>query len=178
MQQTHSTSGSSVNTAPASSTILPKLLPFTFSATTARMLKPFSKNAKKLGKLKVAPRVIGKLVELSSGTRVLVVELKGKDIFRGRHKSLHAASEVEEVGIPIDRILLNRAPKYGVTHVMAVVEETGRIFLAPLERFLDPDLSFGRTNWQGRATRVVGTHNLLTHHTNPTLKGSKKRANA
>jgi len=110
---------------------------------------------KRCGLLKVAPRVQGKILETEAGTRLIVVEMKGKDVWRGRYKTLEEAIENNSAGIGVDRVLLSRCAQHNVTTVMVVIEEQRRIFLAPVEALLDTDMSKGRTSWNGRAMRVL-----------------------
>jgi hypothetical protein len=100
-------------------------------------------------------------------------------LWRGRHKSLHDAIEAGVAGIAVDRILLSRArDQQEVTHVMVVIEEQRRIFVAAIEDFFNMDLSQGRTDWRGRSVRIVAYARMHQKYLGPTLHTKKKRASA
>jgi hypothetical protein len=130
---------------------------------------------KRIGLLKVAPRVQGKIMETEKGCRLLVVEQRGKDTWRGRHKSIYAAIEAGVAGIGVDKILVKRAETYGVTVVMVVMEDIHRIFLTVLSDFLDEQFSQSRDNWQSRQTRVVRYERFHQKYFGPVLQKQKKR---
>jgi hypothetical protein len=164
---------------PASSTKRPKLPLSTYSASVSRLLRPILKGMKRGGLLKVAPRVQGKIMETESGTRFLVVEQKGRDLWRGRHKSLHDAIEAGVAGVAVDRILLARArDQQDVTHVMVVIEEQRRIFVAKIDDFFDMDLSQGRTDFRGRSVRILAYARLHQKYLGPVLHTKRKRSSA
>jgi hypothetical protein len=118
-------------------------------------------------------------METENGTRFLVVEQKGRDIWRGRHKSLHDAIEAGVAGVAVDRILLARArDQQEITHVMVVVEEQRRIFLSAIEDFFDQELSQGRTDWKGRSVRIVAYNRMHQKYLGPTLHPKTKRVSA
>lgn len=133
---------------------------------------------KRIGKLKVSPRTIGKILETESGVRLMIVEQKGRDIWRGKHKSLNDAIQADEAFIGVDRILLQRAKTYGVVNVMVVVEELCRIFVAPIDMMLDHPEGRSRPNWQGRAHRLLPWKLFLRATLGPNLKVKRNRANA
>lgn len=133
---------------------------------------------KRCGLLKVAPRVQGKLLETESGTRFMVVELKGRDVWRGRHKSIEEALEAGVAGIGVDRILLTRSQQHNVSTVMVVIEEQRRIFLAPVEDFFNDEFTSTRTSYQGRATRTLAYSRWVKKYLGPTLHTKPKRASA
>lgn len=163
----------------ASSTREPKLQPFTFSASISRLLRPISKGMKRLGKLKVSPRVYGKIMEMPSGGRLLIVEKNGRDIWRGRHKSVADAIEAGVAAIGVDRILLQRArDKHGVTHVLVVIEELRRVFGAKIDLFFDQEKSHTHTNWDSRAHRLLGYQHFKQVYFGPSLHKKRKRASA
>lgn len=144
----------------------------------SRLLRPISAGMKRIGKLKVSPRVQGKILEHPSGARFMVVEQKGRDIWRGKHRSIAEAVTAGQAGIGVDRILLQRAEKYGVTNVLVVVEEMRRVFLAPITAFDDPAKAVTRSNWQGRSTRVLGYEFFLNNYLGPNLSTRRKIASA
>lgn len=117
-------------------------------------------------------------METDSGARFMIVEQKGRDIWRGKHRSIYEAELENSAGIGVDRTLLQRAIKYNVRTVIVFIEEHRRIYLAPIERFFEEGLGNTRANWQGRSTRVLGTHHMVRHYLGPNLKTKRKRANA
>lgn len=133
---------------------------------------------KRVGKLKVSPRTIGKILEAPSGQRLLIVEQNGRDIWRGKHKSLNDAIKADEAFIGVDRILLQRAKTYGVVNVMVVVEELSRIFVAPVDTMLEHPEGRSRPNWQGRAHRLLPWRLFLRASLGPNLQIKKDRASA
>lgn len=126
--------------------------------------------------LKVAHGVQGKILASESEKRFIVVEQKGKDLWRGRHKSLDEAIKAGEASVGVDRTLLQRARKYDVENVVVFVEELRRIYVAPLELYFDDEKSSGRTSWRGRPLRLIGFENLLHHYVGPDLQRKRKRA--
>lgn len=152
------------------------LPPFTFNASVSKMLRPISKGMKRVGLLKVAPRVQGKIMETESGTRFIVIEQRGRDIWRGKSKSLSEAIEKGEAGIGVDKVLLMRAMNHEVTTVMIVVEEQRRIFLTPIADFFDEELSRVRANYQGRAHRIVSYERFTKKYLGPNLQKRKRTA--
>lgn len=134
---------------------------------------------KRLGKLKVSPRVHGNIMEMPAGGRLLIVEVQGKNIWRGKHKSVADAIAAGEAGLGVDRILLQRAAdKHSVTHVLIVIEELRRIFGTRIEAFFDPEKARTRTNWDGRAHRVLAYQFFKQAYLGPDLHKRKKRASA
>lgn len=131
---------------------------------------------KRIGLLKVAPRVQGKILETPAGTRLMVIEQKGRDVWRGRCKSITEAIDAGEAGLGIDRVLLTRAPTHGVTVIMVVIEEQRRIFLTPIADFADDTLYRTRANYQGRATRIVPYQRFTVKYLGPHLQKRKRRA--
>jgi hypothetical protein len=118
-------------------------------------------------------------METESGTRFLVVEQQGRDLWRGRHKSLHDAIEAGVAGVSVDRILLTRArDQHQIAVVMVVVEEQRRLFVTPIADFFDPDLSTGRTDYKGRNVRTVGYSRFHQKYLGPTLHTKAKRSSA
>lgn len=115
-------------------------------------------------------------MELPSGKRLMVVERKGKDIWRGRHKSLHEAIKAGDAGIGIDRVLIRRAmTKHDVVSVMIIVEEMGKLFTAAAEAFFDEEKSSTKTGWDGAAQRVLGYHHFVETYLGPSLRKHRKR---
>lgn len=128
---------------------------------------------KRCGKLKVSPRTIGKILETPAGVRFMVIEQRGKDIWRGKHRSLNEAIAAGDAGLGVDRILLQRSQQYGVNNVMIVVEEIGRIFVATVDTMLNDADCRTKQNWQGRAHRVLPWQKFLSTYLGPNI--SKKR---
>jgi hypothetical protein len=132
-----------------------------------------------MGLVKVAPRIQGKLVENEAGTRLLIVELKGQDIWRGREKSITAAIEAGTAGIGVDKLLLQRVrDKHATNVVMVVVEDLRTIYIAPISDFFDEQFSKGRTSYKGRAIRVVGLSRMHQKYLGPVLHTKKTRVSA
>lgn len=129
---------------------------------------------KRVGLLKVAPRVQGKIVESPSGRRTLIVEQKGRDIWRGRSKSVNEAIFNNEAGIGVDQVLLQRAKQHEVTHVLIVIEEQRKIFLAPIDHFFCTVRTSTRSNWQGAATKVCGYQYFMSKYLGPSLAKKRK----
>ena len=128
--------------------------------------------------MKVSPRVQGNILETASGARFIVIEQSGRDIWRGKHKSLNEAITAGDAGIGVDRILLQRAEKYGVSNVLVVVEEQRCIFVVSLGTLLNDPQSITRANWQGRATRVLPYQFYMRKYLGPSLQTKRKRASA
>lgn len=84
-----------------------------------------------------------------------MVEQKGRDVWRGRFKSIEEAIANNAAGVGVDRVLLTRCEQHNVGTVMVVIEEQRKIFLAPIASLLDPEISKSRTNYNGRAIRVM-----------------------
>ena len=129
--------------------------------------------------MKVAPRVTGKIMVTENGTRFLVVEQKGRDLWRGRHKNLNDAIDAGVAGVSVDRILLARArDQHEIAVVMVLIEEQHRIFVTPIGDFFDPELSTGRTDYKGRAVRTVDYARFHQKYLGPTLHTKPKRSSA
>jgi hypothetical protein len=126
----------------------------------------------------VAPRVQGKILETETGTRILIVEQKGRDVWRGRYKSIDEARQHDAAGIGVDRILIQRALKHDVKIVLVFIEEQRRIFLTPIEDFANDELCVSRANYQGRSTRVLPYSRWHQKFLGPTLTVKSKRASA
>lgn len=118
----------------------------------------------------MAPRVQGKIIETEAGTRYLIVEQQGRNVWRGRCKSITEAVDKNEAGIGVDKTLVDRAINHGVKVVMVTIEEQRRIFLAPIDMFNDPVVTKTRANYQGRATRILGYENYVQKYLGPNLK--------
>lgn len=151
---------------------------FTFSSSVSKLLRPISQGMKRCGLLKVAPRVQGKILETPTGVRFLVVEQKGKDVWRGRFKTLEEAIGQGVAGIGVDRVLLSRCEFHDITTVMVVIEEQRRIFLAPVTDLLDQEKSLPRTSYNGRALRVLPYEKWVQRFLGPNLHSKRKRASA
>lgn len=108
----------------------------------------------------------------------MVVEQKGRDIWRGRFKSIEEAIENGVAGVGVDRFLLQRSLEHDVSTVMVVVEEQRKIFLAPVETLLDPEQTRIRTGYASRAVRVMDYQKWKRIYLGPTLRSNRKRANA
>jgi hypothetical protein len=129
--------------------------------------------------VKVAPRVAGKLVENEAGVRLLIVEQKGVDVWRGREKSITAAIEAGQAGLGVDKLLLQRVrDKHATNVVMVVVEDLRTVYVTLLSDFFDETLSRGRTSYRGRALRLVPLSRFHQKYLGPTLHTRKKRASA
>jgi len=108
----------------------------------------------------------------------MVVEQKGRDIWRGRFKTLEEAIENKVAGIGVDRILLSRCEHHGVTTVMVVIEEQRKVFLTSVATLLDQEKSISRTFYNGRSMRVLAYENWVQRFLGPTLHSKRKRASA
>lgn len=108
----------------------------------------------------------------------MVVEQKGRDVWRGRYKSINEAIENGVAAVGVDRILLTRSLNHGVSTVMVVVEEQRKIFLAPVETLLDPEHASTRSNYQGRATRIMNYDKWNQKYLGPHLHTKRKRSSA
>jgi hypothetical protein len=129
--------------------------------------------------VKVAPRVQGKLVENSEGTRLLVIEQKGKDVWRGRERSIADAIEAGTAGIGCDKLLLQRVrEKHATNVVMVVIEDLRTVFVTPMSDFFDDAFSRTRTSYKGRAMRIVPLSRFHQKYLGPTLHAKPKRASA
>lgn len=113
-------------------------------------------------------------METGSGTRFLIVEMKGRDIWRGRSRSLAEAIEANEAGIGVDRVLLTRALTHDISTIMIVIEEQRRIFLTPIADFFDDELARTRANYQGRAMRIVPYLRFKQKYLGPSLQKRKR----
>jgi hypothetical protein len=132
-----------------------------------------------MGLVKVAPRVQGKLVENEAGVRLLIVEQKGADIWRGREKSITDAIQAGTAGIGVDKLLLTRArDKHAATVVMVLAEDLRTIYITLLSDFFDDQLSKGKTSWKGRALRIVPLSRFHQKYLGPTLHIKSSRSNA
>lgn len=132
-----------------------------------------------MGLVKVAPTVRGKLVANSEGVHLLVVEQKGKDVWRGRERSIADAIEAGTAGIGLDKILLQRVrEKHGTNVVMVVIEDLRTVYVAAIADFFDDTISRSRTSHKGRAVRVVPLRRFHQKYLGPTLHTKPKRASA
>lgn len=177
-QQSASTAGNAVTTVPVSSTKVPALQSFTFSAPVAKMLRPIIQGKKRVGLLKVTSRVRGKIVASETGKRFIVIEQIGRDVWCGKHKTLNEAVAAGDAAIAIDKILLQRAIKYDVKSVAVVVTDLRRLYVSSIDTFLDTEKARTRSDWRGRAIRVVGFEHLMCHYLGADLRRKKKRASA
>lgn len=115
-------------------------------------------------------------METAGGIRFLVVEQKGKDLWRGRFKTVEEAIENQAAGIGVDRILLTRCAQHNVTTVMVVIEEQRRIFLSPVSDLLDPETSRGRSNYNGRALRIIDYQKWTMRYLGPAKTKAHRRS--
>jgi hypothetical protein len=123
-----------------------------------------------MGLVKVAPRVAGKLIENEAGVRLLIVEQKGSDIWRGREKSITDAIQAGTAGIGVDKLLLARVrDKHAATVVMVLVEDLRTIYVTLLSDFFDDHLSVGKTSFKGRPLRVVPLSRFHRKYLGPAL---------
>ena len=118
-------------------------------------------------------------MELPDGKRMILIEKKGKDLWRGGYKTLHEAIEMDAAGIGADRFLLNRAMNsHEVELVMFVVEDLRKVFMARMADFFDGEKARTRTHWDGSAHLVLGYHHFSEKYLGPDLKRKRKRASA
>lgn len=108
----------------------------------------------------------------------MLVEQHGKDVWRGRHRSVHDALEAGEAGIGVDKVLVQRAKTHDVGTVIVVVEEQRRIFLTPLADFEDETLVRTRSDYRGRAVRIVPYQRFHQKYLAASLRKRKRRASA
>lgn len=107
------------------------------------------------------------------GGKILVVETKGKDIWRGGAKCVDEAILNGTAGLSVDKILLAEAIKVGCTTVAIVVEELCRISVTPVATFSDASTSSMRADYRGRAMRVVPYQLFHHQHLTPPLRKRK-----
>jgi hypothetical protein len=123
--------------------------------------------------------VAGKLVENEAGARLLIVEQKGVDVWRGREKSITDAIAAGTAGIGVDKLLLQKVrDKHATAVVMVVVEDLRTVYVTLLADFFDEALSKGRTSYRGRGLRVVPLSRFHQKYLGPTLHVKKKRGSA
>lgn len=129
--------------------------------------------------MKVAPRVQGKLLENEAGVRVLIVEQKGQDVWRGREKSITDAIQAGTAGIGVDKLLLTRVrDKHACNVVMVLVEDLRTIYITAMSDFFDPALAVGKTSYRGRSLRVVPLSRFHQKYLGPILHAKPKRNSA
>jgi hypothetical protein len=143
---------------------------------------------KRIGLLKIAHRVQGKILEAPSGVRFIVIEQKGRDVWRGGYKSIEEAIENDAAAIGVDRVLLERCAEHKVHTVMVVIEEQRRLFLAPVSDLMDNEKSRSRTSHTGRTARVMdyrlwhnkylGPAKTVKERSSSHLRSNAKRSNA
>lgn len=139
------------------------------------MLRKFMRGKKKIGLLKVAPRVSGKIIELDNGCRMMIVEQKGFDIYRGRCKSVDEAIQLGEAALGLDQTLHMAAKRYNVSVLMIAIPELFKIFIAPITDFENPEIVRSRAGWNGRAIRMISINRFHQKYMFPDLKRNKKR---
>lgn len=121
----------------------------------------------------------GKLVENSEGVRLLIVEQKGKDVWRGRERTIADAMELGVAGIGLDKLLLQRVrEKHATNVVMVVIEDLRTVYVAAIADFFNDQIAKGRTSHKGRAVRVVPLTRFHQKYLGPTLHAKPKKANA
>ena len=166
----------------ASSTRKASSRPSTFSASLNKLLKPLLKDAKREAEIAAAPGVKGRVISKPNPAdpeappiKMLVIETKGKDIWRGGAKSIDEALEKGSAGLGVDAVVLQRAQKQGITVVAIVVEELRRLSLAPIDFFFNQDIARTRANYRGRATRIVPYDRFQHRYLIPPLRKRKTR---
>lgn len=107
-----------------------------------------------------------------------MIEQKGRDVWRGRYKSIKEAVENGVAGIGVDRILVQRALQHNVKVILVVIEEQRKVFLTPIEDFANDQLCVSRANYQGRSTRILNWSRWHQKYLGPTLTTKSKRASA
>lgn len=109
------------------------------------------------------------------GIKILVIVTKGKDIWRGGAKSIDEALEKGCAGLGVDNVVLQRALKAECTVVAIVVEELRRLSMIPIASFTDPNVARTRSNFRGRAIRIVPYQNFQHRYLEPPLRKRKTR---
>jgi len=99
----------------------------------------------------------------------MLLEQIGRQVWRGREKSVNAAREKEMAYIGADRVLLSRARKYEVTVIVIVNTTYKCIYVCDLEDFFNRDISKTRTNYQQRAHKVLPVDFFKTRNLKPSL---------
>lgn len=140
------------------------------------MLLPLVRGKKRIGLLKVAPRVQGKIMETDTGVRFLIIEQKGRDVWTGRARSIDEAIKSNEAGVGVDRTLHQASVKYGVTLVMVVIEEQRRVFMVPVCDFSNTEIVRTQANWRGRATSILPYTHYKIKYVGPHLQKRKRTA--
>lgn len=140
------------------------------------MLRPIAHGKKRIGMLVIASRVRGKILETETGGRFMIVEQQGRDIHRPRGMTLNDAIEAGKASLGIDRILARRAALYGVQVVIITIEEMRRTYACSLADFTKEDLSSSRTNYQGRAFRMIPYQHFTVKFYGPNLRSKRSRA--
>jgi hypothetical protein len=116
-------------------------------------------------------------METEAGTRFLIVEQKGRDIWCGGLKSIHEAIENGAAALGVERALLSAArDKHSVTVVMITVEEQRRIFLTPIDDFFNDEMARSRTNFKGWSVRMVPYQRFTQKYLGPNLQKRKRLA--
>jgi hypothetical protein len=147
-----------------------------------KLLKPLLKDAKREAEINAAPGVKGKVITRPNpadpeapGIKMLIVETKGKDIWRGGAKSIDEALVQGSAGLGVDNVIIQRALKLDITVVGIVVEELCRLSVAPISDFIDPDIARTRANYRGRAIKIVPYERFHHRYLTPPLRKRKVR---
>jgi hypothetical protein len=147
-----------------------------------RLLKPLLKDARREAEIRAAPGVVGKVITRPNaidpeapGVKLLIIEMKGRDIWRGGAKSIDEALERGTAGIGVDAVVLQRAQKLDINVVAIVVEELQRLSLTTMDMFFDQTIVRTRANWRGRSTRIVPYEKFQHKYITPPLKKRRKR---
>lgn len=107
---------------------------------------------------------------------MLIIETKGRDIWRGGAKSIDEALAMGSAGLGVDGVILQRAKALDITVVAIVVEELKRLSLVPMDTFFDQEVVRTRANFRGRATKIVPYDKFHHRYLIPPLKKRKNRA--
>lgn len=108
----------------------------------------------------------------------MIVEQKGRDVWRGRYRTLEHAIENDAAGVGVDRILLTRSKQYDVKVIIVVVEEMKKIFVAPISKLFDPDFSRSRADYRGRGMKLMDLKDWDVRYLGPNLHSNKRIAKA
>jgi len=147
-----------------------------------KLLRPLLKAARREAEIVAAPGVKGKVITKLNpldledpGVKMLIIETKGKDIWRGGAKSIDEALQMGTAGLGVDNVVLQRAIKAECKVVAIVVEELARLSVVPIAEFFDPNLTRTRANYRGRAIRILPYGRFHHRHLTPPLRKRKVR---
>lgn len=99
----------------------------------------------------------------------MLLQQNGKQVWRGREKSVHAAKEKDIAFIGADRVLLQRAKKYDVKVIVIANTTYKCMYICDLEDFFNRDIAKLRTNYQQRAHAVLPIDFYVTRSLKPKL---------